>query len=179
VKAHAICGCFTNIVTAVQIVQRNTADVTQLPGLVKTTTENFAVKDLCADKAYLSRENLELVHNAGGTAFIPFKSNSKSGEAGSLWEKMFYFYNFNRDDFLKRYHARSNIESTFAMLKAKFRDHVRSRSDVAMKNEVLCKFLCHNVVVVHQSIIELGIEGTFWKGKPQKNTTVLKFPGVG
>jgi len=22
--------------------------------------------------------------------------------------------------------------------------------------------LCHNVVVVHQAIIELGIEGTFW-----------------
>jgi len=22
--------------------------------------------------------------------------------------------------------------------------------------------LCHNVVVVHQAIVELGIEGTFW-----------------
>lgn len=32
----------------------------------------------------------------------------------------------------------------------------------AMKNEVLLKFLCHNIVVVHQAIIELGIEGTFW-----------------
>ena len=27
-----------------------------------------------------------------------------------------------------------------------------------MKNEVLLKFLCHNIVVVHQAIIELGIE---------------------
>ena len=32
-----------------------------------------------------------------------------------------------------------------------------------MKNEVLCKFLAHNLCVVHQSIIELGIEGTFWE----------------
>ena len=45
--------------------------------------------------------------------------------------------------------------------RAKFRDHVRSGSDMAMKNEALLKLLCHNVVV-HQAIIELGIEETFW-----------------
>jgi hypothetical protein len=54
-----------------------------------------------------------------------------------------------------------NIESTFAMLKATVREHVRNKSDLTMKNEVLCKFLCHNIVVEHQSIIELGIEGVF------------------
>jgi hypothetical protein len=54
------------------------------------------------------------------------------------------------------------------MVKAKFRDHVRSKSDTAMKNEVLLKFLCHNVVVVHQAIIELGIEGTFWPEKGER-----------
>ena len=54
----------------------------------------------------------------------------------------------------------------FAMVKAKFRDHVRSKTDVAMQNEVLCKFVCHNIVVVHSAIIELGIEGTFWPEKP-------------
>ena len=32
-----------------------------------------------------------------------------------------------------------------------------------MKNEVLCKFVCHNICVVHQSHIELGIEPTFWQ----------------
>jgi hypothetical protein len=32
---------------------------------------------------------------------------------------------------------------------------------MAMKNEALLKLLCHNVVV-HQAIIELGIEETFW-----------------
>jgi hypothetical protein len=48
------------------------------------------------------------------------------------------------------------------MVKAKFRDHVRSKTDVAMKNKVLCKFLCHNICVVHQSHIELGIAPVFW-----------------
>jgi transposase len=97
-----------------------------------------------------------------GTAYIPFKVNSSAGEKGSLWSKMYGYFQYRREEFLKHYHQRSNIESVFSMVKAKFRDHVRSKSDVAMKNEVLCKFLCHNIVVVHQSHIELGIEPVFW-----------------
>src|SRR5207248_4214083 len=95
---------------------------------------------------------------------------------GSVWERMFFYYNFRRDDFLKHYHQRSNAESTFSMVKAKFRDHVRSKTDTAMKNEVLCKFLCHNIVVVHQSQIELGIEPVFWGDKPTDDqTSILPF----
>jgi hypothetical protein len=59
------------------------------------------------------------------------------------------------------------------MVKAKFRDHVRSRTDVAMKNEVLCKFLCHNLCVVIQSQCELGIEAVFWENEPGEPTDVL------
>jgi transposase len=163
VKAHAICGTKTNVVTAVVILDKNAADCPQLPALVQKTAENFAVKEVPADKAYLSHDNLDLVQKLGGTAYVPFKVNSVPGEAGSLWERMFHFYSFNRETFLCHYHQRSNIESTFSMVKAKFRDHVRSKTDVAMKNEVLCKFLCHNICCVIQSQCELGIEPVFWQ----------------
>ena len=43
------------------------------------------------------------------------------------------------------------------MIKAKFRDHVRSKTPVAMANEVLCKIICHNVCVLIQEAQELGI----------------------
>lgn len=167
VKAHAMTGVKTNIVTAVIIEDRDASDCLQFKPLVEKTAENFAVKEVPADKAYLSRANLEQVHNLGGTAFVPFKSNSTQGEAGTLWEKMYLYYNFRREDFLNHYHQRSNAESTFAMVKAKFRDHVRSKTDTAMKNEVLLKFLCHNIVVVHQSQVELGIEPVFWPNQPK------------
>jgi transposase len=162
VKAHAICGVKTNIVPAIVIEGRDAADSPQFQTLVDKTAENFTVKEVPADKAYLSHDNLELVERLGGTAYIPFKCNSIAGEAGSLWEKMFFYYNLRREEFLAHYHQRSNAESTFSMVKAKFRDHVRSRSDRAMKNEVLCKFLCHNICVVHQSHIDLGIVTAFW-----------------
>lgn len=162
VKAHAICGVKTNIVTAVEIAGRDAGDAPMFKPLVERTAENFTVKEVPADKAYLSHENLALVDRLGGIAYVPFKVNSVQGEAGTLWEKMFFFYQFKRDEFAKHYHQRSNAESTFSMLKAKFRDHVRSKTDVAMRNEVLCKFLCHNICCVIQSQCELGIEPTFW-----------------
>jgi transposase len=173
VKAHVMTGVKTNIVTAVEILDKNAGDCPQFKPLVEATAKNFTVKEVPADKAYLSHENLDLLHKMGGTAFVPFKSNSVAGEAGTLWERMFHFYNFQRETFLKHYHQRSNVESTFSMVKAKFRDHVRSKTDVAQKNEVLCKFLCHNICVVIQSQCELGIEPTFWKDEPAEPRDVL------
>jgi transposase len=162
VKAHIICGVRTNIITAVEILGRDAGDCPQFPTLVETTAQNFTVKEIPSDKGYLSKENFELAEQIGATAFVPFKSNSTPGEAGSIWEKMFLYYNYRREEFLQHYHQRSNAESTFSMVKAKFRDHVRSRTDVAMKNEVLCKFLAHNICCVIQSQLELGIEAVFW-----------------
>ena len=75
---------------------------------------------------------------------------------------MFHYFSFRRDDFLRFYHKRSNVESTFSMLKAKFGDSVRSKTDVAMRNEMLCKVLCHNVCCIISAMYELGIEPSFW-----------------
>jgi transposase len=163
VKAHAICGVGTNVVTSVVILDRDAGDCPQLPELVKTTAANFTVKEVPADKAYLSHDNLNLLDGMGATPFIPFKVNSQPGEPGSVWEKMYHYYHLRREEFLGHYHLRSNAESTFSMVKAKFRDHVRAKTDTAMRNEVLCKFLCHNICCVIQSQCELGIEPVFWQ----------------
>jgi len=74
---------------------------------------------------------------------------------------MFHYFSYRRDEFLAHYHKRSNVETTVMMIKTKFGDGVRSRTDVSMRNEVLCKVLCHNICVVIQSMFELGIEPEF------------------
>jgi transposase len=165
-KAHVMCGTKTHIVTAVTIEGKDAADCPQFKPLVEKTAENFTVKEVPADKAYLSHDNLDLVHRLGGNAYIPFKINSQPGESGSLWEKTYLYYKLHQEEFLKHYHQRSNAESVFSMVKAKFRDHVRSKTDVAMRNEVLCKLLCHNICCLIMSQMELGIETVFWGEKP-------------
>jgi transposase len=163
-KAHAMTGTKTHCITAVEIHERDAADYTQFGPLMDATAKNFKIKEVCADKAYLGRSNLETVDKYGGVPYIPFKSNSSiKGEAGTLWEKMYLYYNFNREDFERHYHQRSQAETVFSMVKAKFQDNVMSKTQTAMKNEVLCKFLCHNICCVIMSQVELGIETVFWK----------------
>jgi hypothetical protein len=60
------------------------------------------------------------------------------------------------------YHKRSNIESAVSALK-EIGDSVRSKTDIAIVNEVLCKILCHNICCLIQEQGELGIEPVFWK----------------
>jgi len=70
---------------------------------------------------------------------------------------------YNREEFLAHYHKRSNVETAFSMIKGKFGDAVRNKSDIGQLNEVLCKVLCHNLYVIIQAIHELGIEPMFEK----------------
>lgn len=74
---------------------------------------------------------------------------------------MLRFYNEHRNEFLAHYHKRSNIETTFHMIKAKFGQRLRSKTLIAQTNEALCKILCHDLCVVIQSQHELGIETNF------------------
>jgi transposase len=162
VKAHCMCGVKTHVVTAVEILDRDAADSPQFKPLVEKTAAHFTVKEVPADKAYLSHDNLELVGGLGATPFIPFKINSVVGTTGGMWEKMFGYFQYRRDDFMARYHKRSNAESVFSMVKAKFGDAVRSKAETAMRNEVLAKLVCHNICCVIMAQVELGIEPIFW-----------------
>jgi transposase len=162
VKVHLMCGVKTNIVTAVEILDRHAPDGPQLPNLVNATAKNFKMREVSADKGYSSGTNHDAIGKAGAVPFIAFKRNSTGG-VGGLFEKMYHYFALNREDFLRHYHKRSNVESTFSMMKAKFGDAVRSKTDVAMKNEALAKILCHNIVVLIHEMYELGIDATFWK----------------
>ena len=75
---------------------------------------------------------------------------------------MFHYYNLNRTDFMNHYHKRSNVETTFSMIKAKFGERLRSKTETAQINEALCKVLCHNLCVVIQSMYEFAVEPVFW-----------------
>ncbi|MBI2830642.1 MAG: transposase [Chloroflexi bacterium] len=167
IKTHLMCGVKTHVVTSVEVTPTETADVPQLPALVSTTAQTFNISEVSADKAYSSRKNLHAVQAVNATPYIPFKNRtngvgSKSDGFDGLWNRMWHFYNFNREQFLTHYHKRSNVETAFSMIKGKFGASVRSKSPIAQVNEVLCKILCHNICVLISSIYELGLEPTFW-----------------
>ncbi len=177
VKVHICCGVKTNVVTAVRILDKDAGDSPQFVPMVKDTAKNFTIGEVSADAAYASVENFETVAECGGTGFMAFKSNTTGG-VGGLFQKMFHYFQFKQEEYLKHYHLRSNVESTFSMVKRKFGDSVRSKTDTAMVNEVLCKFLCHNLCCLIQEECELGIDPIFWPEQPAPDggPDVVRFP---
>ncbi len=178
IKVHIACGVNTHCITAAAIYGRDANDCPIMPELVKQTKVGFTVNAFSADKVYLSVDNVEEVFKAGGLPFIAPKS-STTGSAGGKFEEMYHYYLYKREEFLKNYHKRSNVESCFSAVKRKFGDHIRSKTTTAGTNEVLCKLLCQNIWAVILSQAELGIEAEFWRdeqdSQPDDGPAILCF----
>lgn len=167
VKAHAICGAKTHVVP--DMIVDPGGDAVFFQPLVDTTGKRFDIDKICADKAYSSKANLEAVVAAGGIPYIPFRDGTRGGKQ-DLWSRMFGYYMFKREEFDGHYHARSNVETLFSMVKGKFDASVQATSEVGQINEVYCKFICHNIVVLVSSIYELGLVPEFWKPSAEAGT---------
>lgn len=126
VKAHAMVGTTTNIITAIKVTDESGADCPQLPSLVASTARRFSVAEVAADKAYLSHDNLTAIESVGAVPYIPFKVNSK-GDGPAAWRRMYGLFLFKQAEFLAHYHRRSNVESVFSAMKRKLGGAVRSK----------------------------------------------------
>jgi transposase len=163
IKAHAMVGTVTNVVTAITVTEaagEDSHDARQFPHLVASTADNFAMKEVSADKAYLTRRNLQAVEGVGAVPYVPFKSNSK-GAGPAAWRRMWGMFMYRQDEFLAAYHRRSNVEATFYAIKRKFGGSVRSKLFDAQVNEVLCKALCFNLSVLVHAMRELNVAPEF------------------
>jgi transposase len=154
-KAHVTSGVISNVITAIEVTPGYYADSPVFKQLVKITAKTFQIREISADKAYSSRNNLQTVASLGGIPYIAFKDNATSKPRGSLiWSRMKRFYDENREYFLMHYHKRSNAESVFSMMKRKFGHKLYSKSEVGQINEILCKALAHNICVLIQEYYE-------------------------
>jgi len=163
VKAHILTGTKTNVIASARITQSESGDSPQFKPMVREAHEGgFNIEEVEADGAYCSRENYNLIDEIGGKAYIPFSTNATGKSKGSpVWYKMYHYFMLNRDEFMAHYHQRSNVETTFMMVKAKFGDKLKSKNWIAQKNELLCKLIAHNIVVLIHEMHELGINPNF------------------
>ncbi|HWZ44126.1 MAG TPA: transposase [Candidatus Saccharimonadales bacterium] len=166
VKMHLMCGVKTNIVTAVEVGEQFSGDAPFFPPMIATTAQNFQIAEASGDKGYDSVKCVESVVKAKGKPYIALRDTATGG-VGGAYREMFHYFQFKRDEFLTHYHKRSNVESTFSMIKRKFGDYLRSKNKTAMINEALRKILCHNIVVLIHEMHELGIDPVFWQTADQ------------
>jgi hypothetical protein len=135
-------------VTAVDISGWAANDANYFVPLLARTAQHFEVREVSADKAHLSRKNLNAVESVGGMPLIPFKSNTVDPTEAGMWARMYHLFMYRREQYMEHYHKRSNIETAHSMIKGKFGSALRSKSDTGQINEALCKVLAHNIVVL-------------------------------
>lgn len=170
VKAHAITGTSTHVITSAVIDKQDSGDPAHFAPLVKKTAGNFTIRQVSGDKAYTNTESFQVTEDCGGVAYLAFKVNT-SGSIGGIFERMYHLFCLNKEDYLHHYHRRSNIESTFSAVKRLFGDSVRSKNETAMRNEVLGKMLAYNITLCVHAIYELGLEPGF--GDDQNDRPVI------
>ena len=137
----------------------------------------FAVKEVYADKGYLSRNNYAVAAELGVDAFIPFKVNATGQSRGTpAYHKMFLFFQYNREKFDEHYAQRVQVESTFGAIKQKFGETLLSRNFSARVNELISKLVAYNITVLIRQMFERDVLPDFLK-PPEKPRLVAPTAG--
>lgn len=158
IKLHACVGIVSHAIVAAKVTTRNVNDSPLFPPLFETTAKQFTIREVSADKGYLSDGNVSLVHDRGAKAYILFKRNSREQEKEGAWNDQFRLYKNDPETYLAHYHRRSNVEAVFSALKRRYTDFMRNKAFISQKNELLLKVIAYNLSIVTQLSIEHGLE---------------------
>ena len=109
-------GTVTHGITSAQV--SSESDDSQLPGLREHTRVHHDVRELSADKAYSTHSNHDVLDRLGVATYILFKDNAVVNPKSLAWSRHLCEFLLHQDP--APYHRRSNVETVFAMIKAKF-----------------------------------------------------------
>ena len=127
-----------------------------------TLFRSFQAKEVSADKAYSAHRILTIIEKMDAEPFVPFRittnPNKKSPE---IWKRLFKYFKENEEEFNQHYHKRSNVETTFYMVKSRLGEFLRSKRHTSQKNELMMKFICHNICCLIQEVYENEIHVNF------------------
>ncbi len=105
---------------------------------------------------------MQLIDAIGAEPFIAFKNNTNPHRTSpEIWKKMFNYFQKHKELFLQNYHRRSNVESVFASIKMRLGEFLKSKKYEAQRNELLMKFIVHNITCLIQEIFERQVEVDF------------------
>ena len=159
IKAHIAVGVKTHIILSAKVTDEHGADCPQFLDLLnRVVTRGHKPARVVADKAYLSRENIDGAIALGIDPKIPFKINSVARAKGSpAWRQKYHEFMAKREEFDRAYHLRSNVESVNSAVKRTLGEQLLSHNSIARFNEFLMRLLCYNIGVVVEQAYEHDI----------------------
>lgn len=132
-------------------------------GLLAKSTASYPAKEISADAGYLLKANADIISKYKAVPYINFRDDSVGTPGPEAWNTMWHHFKSEQKSYRQHYHRRSNVETVFSMVKAKFGERLKSRTLTAQYNEVLLRFLAHNLACTAMAIHTLGLTPKFEK----------------
>lgn len=158
-KVHIVVGTNTQVVVGVVVEGYESSDYKQFIPMFDRIRKLFDVETISGDAAYAGHSNYNAAENWGATAFLPFHRRHvrPSDSDQSAWAKAYRMFYDNREEWNLWYHRRSIVETGFSTVKRLYGETIRSKNLDAQVNELLLKFICHNIKVLVHEMFELGV----------------------
>lgn len=158
VKLHAAIEMKHRAIISFHFTRTNVHEVTQLEKLLEPL---YDLGDVYADSGYLSVNNCYAIVAKGGTPFIrPKKTTTGHGTYkkklmyGNPFTDMIERFKENKNEWMKKYHQRSNIEAVFSSLKRRLGGFVTSIKRQIQHTEIALKIIVYNLMILVRKIVE-------------------------
>ncbi|MHA1662695.1 MAG: IS5 family transposase [Candidatus Thorarchaeota archaeon] len=144
---HAAVDTDTLLVQTVKVKARPGGDAKELvPLLKRVPTSELEV--VYGDKAYISRKNVQFIHDLGAYPGIEPKKRLRARSRGYRgYKELINEYRRDPEEWKRvhEYGKRSLVESVFGMMKVRFGGGLSSRGYRQQRRELLIKVILHNI----------------------------------
>jgi transposase len=144
---HAAVDTDTLLVHSVRVRARPGGDATEMIPLLKRIVHE-RLEQVYGDKAYISRKNVQYIHDRGAYPGIEPKKRLKARSRGYRgYKELIREYRRDPAEWKKKhtYGKRSLVETVFGMMKVRFTGGLSSRRYKEQRREVLFKVILHNI----------------------------------
>jgi transposase len=144
---HAAVDTDTLMVHAVRIRARPGGDAKELIGLLKRVVHR-CLENVYGDKAYISRKNVQCIHDLGAYPGIEPKKRLRARSRGYRgYKELIREYRRDPEEWKRVHHygTRSLVETVFGMMKVRFGGGLSSRGYKEQRRELLFNVILHNI----------------------------------
>lgn len=144
---HNVVDTDTLLVHAASVRTRPGGDARHLIPLVKRVPHQ-GLENVYGDKAYISRKNVQFIHDLGAYPGIEPKKRLRARSGGHRGYKELIREYRECPERWKRVHEygrRSLVETVFSMMKVRFGGGLSSRRYREQRRELLIKVILHNI----------------------------------
>ena len=144
-KAHYMVGVRSLVIPYTRVTRGTWSDLPEFEPLVRKTLPGSNVKQVLADKGYVSNENYEVATEYGATPYIMPKDNAVfHPHPSNQYQKTVHYATKCPKRFMDVYRYRVKVECAIHSKKSNFEEVKRGKTPSSRRNQEMLQDIVHN-----------------------------------